>query len=177
MKSPIQILKDAAASPTGLTVKYFRTLAGERDALLAADYPNGLRGLVRKEIVSSPRQPRQPCFRFFATEVGRKLLRDLESNPDAVPNIPRGNQGFVSAQARVLAERRNNKRRWRNKVKDKNRAKYDESHSNPQYSQADYDELPETDISPNSPDFKNLPPLERIRLLRQQSGRSKPEAN
>ena len=178
MKSPIQILKDAAANLQGLTVRNLGGTAARRETLLATPYSDGgLKGLLRREIVPSPKQPRTPAYRFFATDVGRKLLRDLESNPDAQPQIPRGRPHWQSQVAKHFATRRATKKRLAPKRKHENQAKYDARMANPQNHREEFDMVPEEgdlNMSTTSPEFRALPSLEKIRILRYQSGRSKP---
>ena len=168
------ILRDAAVTPQGLTVDRFSSMSSaQRDDLLATSWAEGgLKGLLRRETIPSPLQPRKGTYRFLVTDAARKFLKELKDNPDALPQIPRGNPGFISAQARLWSLRRSQKKHHANKVKDLNRKKYEEAMANPAYSVSDYDVAPSVDVNPNSPDFKYLPPLERIRILRQQSKKS-----
>jgi hypothetical protein len=86
-----------------------------------------------------------------------------------------GTVGFISAQARLWAARQGHKKRYANKVREKNQARYSEKMANPMYSVADYDVPPEDDlmnIDPNTQEFRQLDFLTKIRILRQRKNRS-----
>ena len=165
----IKILKLAALSPLGVSRRQFHDMSSsltsaEIDLVRDSTYPRGLKHLVHEE-----RIPTKGFYRtaWLLTSAGRQLLRDLQVNPEAIPVIPAGNAGFVSMAARqyaarlALKNRRRRKRFRKYQLSQKRGAKHH---------RREYDQLP-SDINllrldPNSAEFRSLPSLQRVQILR-----------
>lgn len=172
----VRFLKAVAQSPAGLSQSELYALSGraysaaDLDALRMADFPSGLKSLIaqRKSAGKGNRMPRT-CW--FVTEKGRRLLRDLKTNPDAMPVAVQGKRAWQPfTNYHFLSEQR--RKRIQHKA---NQLKYDARLANPKFTGADYREPADDDllqIEIGSAEFKALSPLERIRILRTRSSRN-----
>ena len=139
-------------------------------------FPKGLRGLIEETVV--PTGFNSICkILWTITPHGRNLLEALKTNPDALP--PKGIG--VSARARAQRDAECDAERMKEKmaehaIKHFRRLKYECHLRNPKHRVGDYDEEPTSSITDtSSADFRKLPSLERIRILRKQSGFSRPK--
>lgn len=172
----LRFLKAVAASPAGLSRSELYALSGRTysaeklNALRTADFPSGLKSLVAQR-KSAGKGNRCPRICWFVTEKGRRLLRDLETNPDAMPAPVHGKRAWQPfTNYHFLSEQR--RKRIQHKA---NQLKYDARLANPKFTGADYREPADDDllqIEIGSAEFKELSPLERIRILRTRSGRN-----
>lgn len=172
----LRFLKAVAASPAGLSRSELYALSGRAysaeklNTLRTVDFPSGLKGLVAQR-KSAGKGNRMPRTVWFITPKGQRLLRDLETNPDAMPVVVHGKRAWQPyTNYHFLSERR--RKRNQHKV---NQLKYDARLANPKFSGAEYrepasEELLQIEIG--SAEFKALSPLERIRILRTKSGRN-----
>ena len=139
-------------------------------------FPKGLRGLIEETVV--PTGFNSVCkIVWTITPHGRNLLEALKTNPDAIP--PKGIG--MSARERAQRDAECNAERMKEKmaehaIKHFRRLKYERQLRNPKHRVRDYDEEPTSSITDtSSADFRKLPSLERIRILRHQSGFSRPK--
>lgn len=120
----VRLLKKVAAAPQGLSQNELLMLnrprsAAQLDIIRDTEFPAGLKGLVREEVVPSARRPRV-CW--FATRAGRKLLIDLESNPDALPVVlNRGHRESQRAKRYAASHRYKKKKKPENYEKNMRR--------------------------------------------------------
>jgi hypothetical protein len=176
----IRFVRKIAAADGLMRVELFQLhmnkTSGFWNTIRDTPYPKGLHGLVVEEKCHNDDfGTNHPKVRkWFLTDTGREFLSAVATNPDALPpaNI-KPERKLISEDARELA--REEKREAMKKQKRIER--WQRSLRHPKHSIEDYNEAPEpehADVDINSPEFRYLPVLERIRILRAQSPKSEP---
>jgi hypothetical protein len=172
----IRFLRKIAAADGLMRVELFQLhmnkTSGFWNTIRDTPYPKGLHGLVVEEKCHNDDfGTNHPVIRkWFIRSVGRKFLANVLCNPDAMPpaNI-KTERKLISEDARLLQreERRESARHRRNLEK------LQRSQRHPKHRKAEYSEPPEhADVDINSPEFRRLSSLERIRILRAQKHQS-----
>ena len=141
------------------------------DGIRDTRYPKGLYGLISEEKClrnefESGKYPR----RWFITEAGREFLAAVERNPDAMPpeNLKRERK-LISPDARLLQrEEKREAAKYQNNLEKWQRNQRRPKHASPNgHLTSPYAETPKNaDIDINSPEFRRLPSLEKVRILR-----------
>jgi hypothetical protein len=173
-----RILRKVAAQPDGIArsevFRLHRVQTAEFwNGIRDTPYPKGLRGLVSEERCRNDEfGTNHPTIKnWFITSAGAEFLARVLRNPDALPpeNIKPERQ-LISPDARELAreEKREAIRHQKNLEKWQRRQRHPK-HAGSNGKSPYCDPPKNADVDINSPEFRRLPSLERVRILHAQS--------